>query len=125
MNEMFEQATRLKLRFPYKGQIGVEELWDLKVGELDLVYTAINHSLKAVKDEGLLKKKDDSVAVMELQLAIIKRVYDVKSGEAAQKVAEKERQDKKRRIEELIAKKQDSDLEGKSLEELTAMRDAL
>jgi hypothetical protein len=33
--------------------------------------------------------------------------------------------EKKRRIEELIAKKQDTELEGKSLEELTAMRDAL
>ena len=125
MSEMFEKAARLKLRFPYKGQITVEDLWDLKVEELDLVYTAINHSLKAVKDEGLLKKKDSSVSVMELQLAILKHIYEVRVEEAEAKLAEKDRKEKKRRIEELIAKKQDTELEGKSLEELAAMRDAL
>jgi hypothetical protein len=122
---MFEKAARLKLRFPYKGNISTEDLWDLSANDLDAVYTAINHTLKAVKDEGLLKKKDSRTEEMELQLAIVKRVYDVKTEEAQQKVAEKERREKKRRIEELIAKKQDTELEGKSLEELTAMRDAL
>ena len=105
--------------------ITVEDLWDMKVEELDLVYTTINHGLKAVKDEGLLKKKDSSVSVMELQLEIVKHVYDVRVKEAEEKLAEKERKEKRRRIEELIAKKQDSELEGKSLEELAAMRDAL
>ena len=122
---MFEKAARLKLRFPFKGTISTEDLWDLPVEDLDVVYTTINHSLKAIKDEGLLKKKDANVAVMELQLAIVKRVYEVKTEEAEQKIAEKERRAKKRRIEELIAKKQDSELEGKTLEELQSMRDAL
>ena len=125
MSEIFEKAARQKLRFPYKGQITAEDLWDLKAEELDLVYTAINHGLKAVKDEGLLKKKDSSVSVMELQLEILKHIYEVKAEEAEAKIAEKDRREKKRRIEELIAKKQDTELEGKSLEELTAMRDAL
>jgi hypothetical protein len=125
---MFEQAARMKLRFPLPGkggQITAEDLWDLKTEDLDMVYTTINHSLKAVKDEGLLQKKDTNVAIMELQLGIIKRVYEVKVEEAEKKLAEKERREKRRRIDELIAKKQDSELEGKSLDELTAMRDAL
>jgi hypothetical protein len=122
---MFEEEARFKLRFPYKVLISTEDLWDLSVNDLDAVYTAINHTLKAVKDEGLLKKKDSRTEEMELQLAIVKHVYEVKTEEAQQKVAEKERRDKKRRIEELIARKQDTELEGKSLDELTAMRDAL
>jgi hypothetical protein len=122
---MFEKAARLKLRFPYKGTISTEDLWDLSVKDLDVIYTTINHALKAVKDEGLLKKKEANVEVMELQLALVKRVYEVKTEEAEQKVAEKERREKKRRIDELIAKKQDSELEGKTLAELQAMRDAL
>jgi len=125
MSEMFERAARLKLRFPVKGNISAEDLWDMPTEELDKVYVVINHSLKAVKDEGLLKKKDSSVSVMELQLEIVKHVFEVKTAEADAKVAEKERRDKRRQIDELIAKKQNSELEGKSLEELTAMRDAL
>jgi hypothetical protein len=122
---MFEKAARLKLRFPYKGHITVEDLWDLSVEDLDAIYTSINHSLKAFKDEGLMVKKDSNVAVMELRLEILKHIYEVKVQEAKAKLAEKERRERKRRIEELIAKKQDSELEGKSLEELAAMRDAL
>jgi hypothetical protein len=125
MSEIFERAARLKLRFPFKGIVSVEDLWDMPIEDLDKVYVAINHGLKAIKDEGLLKKKDSGTEVMELQLEIIKRVYEVKTTEAEAKVAEKERWDKRRRIEELIAKKQDSELEGKTLEELAAMRDAL
>jgi len=125
---MFEKAARLKLRFhvPGKGgQITAEDLWDLDCKDLDAIYTTINHSLKAVKEEGLMAKKNANVSAMELQLEIVKHVYEVKVAEAAEKVAEKERKEKRRRIEELIAKKQDTELEGKSLEELTAMRDAL
>jgi hypothetical protein len=122
---MFEKAARLKLRFPYKGSISIEDLWDLSFEELDAIYTTINHSLKAIKDDGLLKKKDDHVTIMELQLSLITRVYEVKTAEVEAKASEKERLAKKKRIEELIAKKQDSELEGKSLEELQAMRDAL
>jgi hypothetical protein len=122
---MFEKAARLTLQFPYKGLISTEDLWDLSVEDLDVVYTTINHALKAVKDEGLLTKKEVNVEVMELQLVIVKRVYEVKTEEAKWKVAEKERRNKNRRIDELIVKKQDSELEGKTLEELQAIRNAL
>ena len=32
--ELFEIATRKKYRFPYKGLISVEDLWDLSMREL-------------------------------------------------------------------------------------------
>jgi hypothetical protein len=103
--------------------ISVEDLWDLSISDIDKVYTSINHALKATKDEGLLVKKDEKIETMELQLGIIKHVYETKTAEAKQRVAEYEKKEKLRRIDEIITKKQDSELEGKTIEELTAMRE--
>ena len=38
----FELATKEKYRFPFKGMIGVEDLWDLDVNQLDSVFKALN-----------------------------------------------------------------------------------
>ena len=38
MNALFVMATRGKYRFPFKGQISVEDLWDLSVKNLDSIF---------------------------------------------------------------------------------------
>lgn len=37
LTNIFEAATRYKYRFPFKGMISVEDLWDLKLQDLDSV----------------------------------------------------------------------------------------
>jgi hypothetical protein len=122
---MFEKATRMKLRFAYKGSLSVEELWDLGANDLNSIYTSINRNLKSIQDEGLMARKDQNIEIMELQLAIVKHIYETKVKEAEELISDKERKEKKRRIDDIIARKQDSELEGKSVEELAAMRDSL
>jgi len=53
MNEknVFEVAVTEKFRFPFRGQITVEDLFDLNVKDLDAVFKTLNSQLKQVQEE--------------------------------------------------------------------------
>ena len=118
---MFEVATRSKMRFPYKGQISVEDMWDLSLPALDSVFKALNSQMKQVKEESLLSTKSKADEVLELQIEIVKYIVSVKLAEkeAREKAAEKSAQ--RQRIMEIMAKKQDESLENASMEDLQKM----
>lgn len=122
---IFEVATRGKYRFPYKGQITVEDLWDLSVTQLDSIFKTLNAQYKQSKEESLLETKSKEDEVLDTQIAIVKHIVAVKQQEAANRLAEKERYEKKQRIMEIMADKQDEALKGKSLEDLQKMLDEL
>ena len=120
-NEMFVTATRNKFRFPVRGQISVEDLWDLSVENLDSVYKTLNSQVKKAKEESLLNTKSREDEIIEMQIEIVKYIVCVKQDEAAKKVAAKEKKARKQRILEVLAAKEDADLQNKSPEELQAM----
>lgn len=120
-NEMFVTATRNKFRFPFRGQISVEDLWDLSVENLDSVYKTLNSQVKKAKEESLLNTKSREDEIIEMQIEIVKYIVCVKQDEAAKKVAAKEKKARKQRILEVLAAKEDADLQNKSPEELQAM----
>ena len=120
-NEMFVTATRNKFRFPFRGQISVEDLWDLSVENLDSVYKTLNSQVKKAKEESLLNTKSREDEIIEMQIEIVKYIVSVKQDEAAKKVAAKEKKARKQRILEVLAAKEDADLQNKSSEELQAM----
>jgi len=122
---LFEKAARLKLRFDFKGQIDVEALWDLSVKDLDSIYKILNSKLKQAKEESLLDTKTSEDKVLDLQIEIIKYVVSVKIAETEKKELAKEKRAKKEKLLELLAKKQDADLEGKSAEEIKKMIDEI
>jgi hypothetical protein len=129
MSENFEQATKAKLRFDSPaGQLSVEDLWDLKLrsptGKANLDDIAIALDKQISSDVGksfVLEDRQGVNETLRLKFDIVKRIIDVRKEEAKAAVAAEERKATRARIKELIAKKQDEVLAGKSEEELNQL----
>lgn len=121
MEKMFEIAIRNKLRFPFKGLISVEDLWDLNVRELDNIFKTLNAQVKKSQEESLLATKSKEEETLSVQIEIVKYIVETKLTEAEAIKHSKEVKEKKQKIMELISAKQDEDLHSKSVEELQAM----
>ena len=120
---IFEQATRKKIRFDYKGQCSVEDLWDLGFEDLNTIYK--NLYAQQEHHSNTLMRNDDSDPILELKIEIVKHIYFTKEKEVKAHENQIARAAKKQRILELIAKKQDESLQEKSIDELAAMVDSL
>ena len=118
---IFEMATRNKFRFSYKGLISVEDLWDLGQVQLDSIYKNLNKEIKQIQEESLLSAKNSEDAELQAKIDIVKHIFTVKQKEAIQRSIDAENADKKRRIMEILAQKQDDSLMGKSEDELRKM----
>ena len=123
--EMFIKAARKKMRFPYKGQTTVEDLWDLPVTELDKIFKILNAEAKEAKEESLLETKSEESEKLAVRIGIIKYIVSVKLEEKKEAELAKERKEQKQKIMEILASKQDEELKGKSVEELEKMLEEL
>ena len=121
MTDLFKIATKKKYRFNYKGQITVEDLWDLNVEELDKIYKNLKAQQKNAQEESLLQSVSKEDKVLNNKDEIIKTIVVDKlaARERAMKVAAQKEQNQ--RILEIMADKQDAELKEKSIEELKAM----
>lgn len=124
-NKMFIMATQQKFRFPFKGVITVEDLWDLNVRDLDSIFKALNSQKKQNDEESLLSTKSKEDSILEAKIEIVKYIVTTKLAEAEQNRIRAEQQKKKNRIAEILADKQDEELRGKSIEELRQMFDSM
>ena len=122
---MFATATRKKFRYPFRGQISTEDLWDLNLTELDSIYKTLTKEAKA-KDDGeslLAQNKIDEDLLLKIN--IVKTVFETKQEEAnAAKVAS-EKAKKKEKLMAILARKQDDSLEQMSEEDLKKMIEEL
>jgi len=122
---IFELASRNKTRFAYKGQLSVEDLWDLSVQELDRIFKGLNAKLTVCKEESLLGPKGTENTELDIQVAIVRRVVEVKLTEAAARELEAEKKIKRQKILSILADKQDGALASKSEEDLKKMLEEL
>lgn len=126
MNEkMFETAVRSKFRFPFKGMISVEDLWDLNVRDLDTIFKTLNSQVKKVNEESLLDTKTKEDEILSTMIEIVKYIVTVKLEEDNARLQAKELKEKKQKIMEILSAKKDADLQNKSIDDLEAMLNQL
>ncbi|EGT5015214.1 hypothetical protein CDIF29631_04016 (plasmid) [Clostridioides difficile] len=125
MENIFEIATRNKFRFAFRGLISVEDLWDLRLEQLDEVYKALRTEMKKANEESLLKIKTKDQKEVELKIKIVKYIVELKLLEIENRNKEKDKKEKRQRLLELINKKETQEMENKSTEELKSMLDDL
>ena len=125
VENIFEFASRNKVRFPFKGMISVEDLWDLSLTNLDSIYKTLNKQVKQSEEESLLSTNASVDTELEVQIAIVKHIVSVNLAEkeAAEKASAKKAQ--KQKIMSIIATKQDEALQNSSIDDLKKMLDEL
>ena len=122
---LFEIAVRTKMRFPYKGLVSVEDLWDLNVTALDSVFKTLNSQVKQSKEESLLNTKSKEDEVLETQIEIVKYIVSVKLAEQEERKKASAKKEQKQKIMSIIATKQDEALQNSSIDELKQMLEDL
>ena len=118
---IFEMATRNKYRFPYKGMISVEDLWDLNQTQLDSIYKALNKEAKANQEDSLMFSQTQTDLDLQAKIEIVRHIYTTKEQDTARRAAAAENAEKKRRILEILEQKQEDSLKNKSEDELLKM----
>ena len=123
---LFEIASREGYRYEFRGLISTEDLWKLKVEDLDTIFKKLNAELKKTADEeSLLAVKSDQDETLENKIEIIKYIVNYKMDQSLLAKKAIEIKQKKQHILELISKKKDEDLANKSVDELLGMLEEL
>ena len=127
---MFEQATRTKLRFSTSaGFIGVEDLWDLPLTStfnkpnLNSVAQNLYRELNAFADqvsfvEPTSAQRTAQQSTTQLAFDIVKHVIDVKVAERDTAKAAADRAKQRQHLLSILAEKEDAALRNASIDEL-------
>ena len=118
VENIFEFASRHRLRFSYKGSIATEDLWNLSLTELDSIFKTLNKQFKTSQEESLLETKTEENKVLEVKIAIVKYIVAAKQKEAEEKLQAEERKKRKQKIMEVMEARNVKKLEEMSDEEL-------
>jgi len=122
---IFEVANSKKFRFNFKGLISTEDLFDLSVKDLDSIFKTLNSQLKQTREESLLEVKSTEDQILDIKIEIVKHIFNLKQEEEAKRIKAKENKEKKQKLMEILANKENQDLLNKSKEDIQKMLDEL
>ncbi len=122
---IFEIATRNKYRFPHRGMLTVEDLWDLPLYSLDQVFKSLNKDVKQAQEESLMSTPNAEDTELFNKIEIVKFIFDAKRAESEARKAAAASAEKRQHILEVLARKQNKALEDMSEDELVQMLNEL
>jgi len=126
-NTLFEQASRLKLRFGSpQGPLTVDDLWDLPLtsrtnrANLDDIARFYSRELKEQETESFVTKPPPKNKILVLGFEIVKRVIEVRLEENKATKDKADKAAKKAKLLDLLTKKKDDQLGEMTEEQLLA-----
>lgn len=122
---MYKEAVQLKVRFSYKGQISLEDLWDLSLAALDKIYSELSSEYRNLQQDGLLAKPTRESELLKLKLALVKDVFETKQNAAEEAKQAAEKSARKQKILEILSDKEDEGLKNLSADELRQLANNL
>lgn len=125
MSNIFEYATRNKLRFSSsRGELTTEQLWDVPLRSndgfnLNAVAKAANEAVKAVNEENFVETTRTTAHVrVETAFEVVKHIIDIKLADEAAAKKRTENKVKREKLLKALAEKQDGKLSEMSEREL-------
>jgi hypothetical protein len=127
---IFEQATRAKLRFTTpNGMLGIEDLWDLPLtsrrANLDDIARYLDAELKSSAAVSFVKEVSETNAATKLAFDVVLHIINVKLAEQKAASLAADNREKKQRIMAIIEQKQAEALSASSIEDLQQMLNTL
>lgn len=128
MTEMFQAASRLKIRFDSpKGQLTIEDLWDIPLtsntgkANCDDIARNLFRQLKSDDAVSFVETDRKSDPTIQLKFDIVKFVIDTRVVENKAEAVAKENREKRQRLMQIIADKENKNLLDSSLDDLRQM----
>lgn len=116
---MFKKATRMKLRFTTdRGNLSVEDLWDLPLVQLNRIAKGLNKQLKVNEEEDFLVLKNDDDTRIKLQFDIVLDILNTKKAEKDAKENATAKKAEKNKLLAILAEKEDDDIRNMSAEDI-------
>lgn len=119
---MYKEALQKKLRFKTnKGMITTEDLFDLSLQNLNTLAIMLDKKISEAPKKSFIEELPAEENDDELRFSIVKDVINIKLKARKDNIDKAQANAQKKRILEILAKRNDEELEKKSTEELRAM----
>lgn len=125
MKDVFKYALENKLRFPFKGNITTEDLFDLSLENLKKIYKTVNSAKKKLEEEdsndgifGVSSVNTKEYNDLSVAIEILKTIAMDKKESLEKSQKELENRKLKEKYLEILNRKENEELENLSKEEL-------